>query len=195
MILSGRKNKAVLGIFKTRSEIESCIQALKNDGFETSDISALMPDQMSSDNLTLKKETKAPEGAATGAGAGAVIGGTVGILAGIGALAIPGFGPVIAAGPIMAALAGAGAGGIIGGVGGALIGLGIPEIEAKRYEGIIKRGGLLLSVHADNAKEVDKAKNCLERSGAEDIAATGEAKADWHLFPRKSRDTSQSRRV
>lgn len=194
MILSGKKNKAVLGIFKTRSEVDSAVEALKADGFSTTDISVLMPEQSyGAGQVGLNKASKAPEGAATGATAGAALGATAGILAGVGALVIPGFGPIIAVGPIMAALAGAGAGGIIGGIGGALIGLGIPEIEAKRYEDIMKKGGILVSVHADNSAEVDKAQACLERAGAEDVAATGEAKTDWHLFPKKGRAAESKR--
>src|SRR5205807_3353195 len=126
-----------------------------------------------------EKSTKAPEGTATGATSGAVVGGTLGWLAGIGALAIPGLGPFIAAGPIVAALAGAGAGGVVGGITGALVGMGIPEYEAKRYEGRVKEGGILLSVHSDNSDWTRKAKEILERTGAEDISSTGEAKADW----------------
>ena len=126
-----------------------------------------------------EKSTKAPEGTATGATSGAVVGGTLGWLAGIGALAIPGLGPFIAAGPIVAALAGAGAGGVVGGITGALVGMGIPEYEAKRYEGRIKEGGILLSVHADDSKWVSKAKDILKRTGAEDVASSGEASADW----------------
>ena len=119
------------------------------------------------------------EGATAGAGTGAAIGGTLGWLAGIGALAIPGLGPFIAAGPIMAALAGVGVGGAVGGITGALIGMGIPEFEAKRYEGRIKEGGILLSVHCDDSEWTKKAKEILEHSGAQDVTSTGEAKADF----------------
>jgi hypothetical protein len=129
--------------------------------------------------LRTKKNTKAPEGTATGAGTGAVIGGTLGWLAGIGALAIPGVGPLIAAGPIVAALTGVGVGGAIGSITGALVGMGIPEYEAKRYEGRVKEGGILLSVHSDNSDWTDKAKDILKRTGAEDISSAGEAKADF----------------
>src|SRR4030095_6501020 len=124
------------------------------------------------------KATKAPEGATTGAGTGAVVGGALGWLAGIGALAIPGLGPFIAAGPIMAALAGAGVGGAVGGLAGALIGMGLPEYEAKRYEGRVKDGGILLSVHSDSSEETKRAKEILERTGAQDISSTGEATGD-----------------
>src|SRR5205814_2224080 len=122
---------------------------------------------------------KAPEGASTGAGAGALLGGGLGWLAGIGALAIPGLGPFIAAGPIMAALAGAGVGGAVGGITGALIGMGIPEYEAKRYEGRVKSGGILLSVHSDDSEWTKRAKDILEQTGAQDISSTGEASADF----------------
>ncbi|PIT99270.1 MAG: DUF3341 domain-containing protein [Bdellovibrionales bacterium CG10_big_fil_rev_8_21_14_0_10_45_34] len=172
------KNKVVLGIYQSRSEVERAVEVLKTDGFSTSDISVLMQDKAGSQDFAHTKGTKAPEGAATGASTGAAIGGTLGLLAGIGALAIPGIGPFIAAGPIMAALAGAGVGGAIGGIGGALIGLGIPEYEAKRYEGFVKDGGILMSVHATNSDEVDKAKKCLKETGAKDISSTGEVKAD-----------------
>ncbi len=172
------KNKAVLGIFKLRSEVERAVDALKSDGFLASDISVLMPDSAGSKDFAHTKGSKAPEGAATGASTGAVVGGTLGLLVGIGALAIPGVGPFIAAGPIMAALAGVGVGGTVGGVTGALIGLGIPEYEAKRYESFIKNGGILLSVHADTSEEVTRAKKCLESCGANDISSTSEAKGD-----------------
>lgn len=177
------KNKAVLGIYKTRSEVERAVDALKMDGFSTNDISVLMPDSAGSQDFAHTKGTKAPEGAAAGASTGAVIGGTLGLLAGIGALAIPGIGPFIAAGPIMAAMAGAGVGGALGGIGGALIGLGIPEYEAKRYEGYIKNGGILLSAHASSSDEVAKAKKCLERTGATDISSIDEVKGDWKSAP------------
>ena len=126
-----------------------------------------------------EKGTKAPEGAAAGATAGVAIGGTMGLLAGIGALAIPGFGPFIAAGPIMAALAGAGGGGVVGGLIGALVGIGIPEYEAKRYEGMVRDGGILMSVHCDNSDWVKRAKDVLERTGAHDISSSSEASADY----------------
>lgn len=187
------KNRVVLGIYKTRSEVERCVDSLKMDGFSTADISVLMPDAASSQNFAHTKGTKAPEGAATGAGTGAVLGGTIGLLAGIGALAIPGIGPFIAAGPIMGALAGAGVGGAIGGIGGALIGLGIPEYEAKRYEGYIKDGGILLSVHAASSDEVARAKKCLEQHGAKDISSTGEVKGDWKSATNQAKDTTSNK--
>jgi hypothetical protein len=173
------KNKVVLGIYKSRTEVERAVESLKAIGFFAADISVLLPEGAGSQTFAHTKATKAPEGAATGAGTGAVLGGTLGLLVGIGALAIPGVGPFIAAGPIMAALAGMGVGGAVGGVTGALIGLGIPEYEAKRYEGFVKEGGILLSVHADTSEEVEKAKDCLESTGAHDISSTGETKGDW----------------
>jgi hypothetical protein len=152
---------------------------LRQRGFRNTDISVLFPRNEGTKDFATEKNTKAPEGTAAGAGTGAVIGGTLGWLAGIGALAIPGLGPFIAAGPIMAALAGVGVGGAIGGLTGALIGMGIPEFEAKRYEGRIKEGGILLSVHCDDSDWTKKAKEVLEHTGAEDVTSTGEAKADF----------------
>lgn len=177
------KAKAVFGIYKDRLETERAVSALKFEGFSTSDISVLLPDMAGSQRFAHEKGTKAPEGAATGAGTGAVIGGTLGLLAGIGALAIPGFGPFIAAGPIMAALAGAGVGGTVGGLGGALIGFGIPEYEAKRYEGFVKDGGILLSVHVDTHDRVLIAKRILENTGARDVAVSNEVKKDEKGIP------------
>jgi len=173
------KNTAVFGIYPSRSSVEQAVDALKTQGFRGEDISVLFPHNEGNKEFAVSKETKAPEGAATGAGAGAVVGGTLGWLAGIGLLAIPGLGPFIAAGPILALLAGAGVGGAVGGISGALIGMGIPEYEAKRYEGMIKEGGILLSVHADDAEWTKRARNILEHSGAKDIASTAEAKADF----------------
>jgi hypothetical protein len=173
------KNTAVFGIYRDYAGVENAVDALKAAGYRNTDISVLFPENAGTKDFAHKKATKAPEGAATGAGAGAVIGGGLGWLAGIGALAIPGVGPFIAAGPIVAALAGVGAGGAIGGIGGALIGMGIPEYEAKRYEGRIKEGGMLLSVHSDNSEWTKRAKEILERTGAQDISSTGEARADF----------------
>ena len=172
------KNKSVLGIYSSRSGVENAIGMLRDSGFSHSDVSVLLPENLGSKELATEKGSKAPEGATAGAGSGAVIGGALGWLAGIGALAIPGLGPFIAAGPIMAALAGAGVGGAVGGFTGALVGLGIPEYEAKRYEGRIRKGGILISVHCDTSDEIKRAKEILERSGAEDISSAGEASAD-----------------
>lgn len=183
------KNTAVFGIYTSRTSVEQAVDALKSQGFRGEDISVLFPHNEGNKEFAVRKETKAPEGAAAGAGAGAVVGGTLGWLAGIGLLAIPGLGPFIAAGPIMGLLAGAGVGGAVGGISGALIGMGIPEFEAKRYEGMIKEGGILLSVHADDAHWTKRAKATLERSGAKHVASTGEAKADFaktdRPFPRQ----------
>jgi hypothetical protein len=172
------KNKSVFGIYSSRSAVESAVSALKSAGFQHSDVSVLLPENLGSKEIATEKNTKAPEGATTGAGSGAVIGGTLGWLVGIGALAIPGLGPFIAAGPIMAALAGMGVGGAVGGVTGALVGMGIPEFEAKRYEGRLQKGGILMSVHCDTSEEIKRGKEILERTGAEDVSTAGEASAD-----------------
>src|SRR5438876_9333641 len=171
-------NKAVFGLYSTRRQAESAVDALRAAGFRSTDISVLFPENVGTKDFAHEKGTKAPEGATTGASTGAVIGGTLGWLTGIGALAIPGLGPFIAAGPIMAALAGAGVGGAVGGITGALIGMGIPEYEAKRYQGRVTKGGILLSVHSDNSDWTKRAKEVLERTGAEDISSTGETKGD-----------------
>jgi ActD protein len=173
------KNTAAFGIYPDRTSVELAVDRLKDAGYRNTDISVLFPQNVGSKDFAHEKKTKAPEGVTAGAGAGAVVGGTLGWLAGIGALAIPGIGPFIAAGPIVAALAGAGAGGAVGGLVGALVGLGIPEYEAKRYEGRIKNGGILLSVHCDDSEWTKRAKRILEETGAEDVSSTGEAKADF----------------
>ncbi len=168
-------NTAVFGIYKDRMQVEAAVDLLKRENFSHDDVSVLFSDDKGTRSFAHEKDTKAPEGATAGAGTGAVLGGALGWLVGIGSLAIPGVGPFIAAGPIMAALAGAGVGSVVGGISGALIGLGIPEYEAKRYEGYVKEGGILLSVHCKDADEVKKAKELLERSGAHDIGSQGEA--------------------
>jgi hypothetical protein len=173
------KNTAVFGIYRTRAAAEEAVDALRDAGFRNTDISVLLPENEGTKDFAHKKDTKAPEGATTGATSGAVIGGVLGWLAGIGALAIPGLGPFIAAGPIMGALAGVGTGGVVGGLVGALVGMGIPEYEAKRYEGRIKEGGILLSIHCDSSEWVKRAKELLERTGAEDVASAGETKGDF----------------
>ena len=170
---------AAFGIYSTRAGVESGVMALKDAGFRNTDISVLFPHNEGTRDFAAEKNTKAPEGAATGAGTGAVVGGTLGWLVGIGALAIPGVGPFIAAGPIVAALAGVGVGGAVGGITGALIGMGIPEYEAKRFEGRIKKGGILMSVHCQTSDLTKRAKEILKQTGAEDISSTGEAKADY----------------
>jgi len=177
--MSGKK-VAVFGIYSTRAAVENATNALVQARFPASDISVLLPESQGGPgprDMGTEKATKAPEGAAAGATAGGVIGGTLGLLAGVGLLAIPGLGPFIAAGPIMAGLAGLGVGGAVGGVTGALVGMGIPEFEAKRYEDRLKKGGILLSVHCDTAEEIKRAKEVLERTGAEDVSSTGESSA------------------
>jgi hypothetical protein len=168
------KKTAVFGIYASVEQAERAVDTLVAQGFSNDDISVLLPDNQGSKDFAHEKHTKAPEGTTTGAAAGGTIGGTLGLLAGIGALAIPGVGPFIAAGPIMGALAGVGVGGAVGGLVGALVGMGIPEYEAKRYEGRIKEGGVLLSVHCDTSEEIARAKDVLKRTGADDIASTGE---------------------
>jgi hypothetical protein len=172
------KNIAVFGIYQTPTLAERAVDHLLATGFSNSDISVLLPDDESTRAFAHEKNTKAPEGAAAGVATGGVIGGTLGLLAGIGALAIPGVGPFIAAGPIMATLAGLGVGGAVGGLVGALAGMGIPEYEAKRYEGRVKDGGTLLSVHCDTAEEIAAAKDALKATGGQDIASADEIPAN-----------------
>jgi hypothetical protein len=169
------KNVAVFGIYKTVQLAETAVDHLISKGFSNSAISVLLPDDASTRAFAHEKSTKAPEGTTAGVTTGGVVGGTLGLLAGIGALAIPGVGPLIAAGPIMAALAGVGVGSAVGGVVGALVGLGIPEYEAKRYEGAVKNGGTLLSVHCDTSEQIDVAKTLLKETGAQDIASASES--------------------
>ncbi|MFZ0658467.1 MAG: hypothetical protein WBE78_13405 [Candidatus Binataceae bacterium] len=166
--------KSVIGIAKTQSEAIVIADNLKAAGFTSNDVSVLFPDKQGTKDFAHEQHTKAPEGAATGAGSGAILGGALGWMVGIGALAIPGLGVFIAAGPIMAALAGAAGVAAVGGLTGALIGLGIPEYEAKRYEGKVKDGNILLSIHTEDSKERDRARKILEEGGAQDISYTGE---------------------
>jgi hypothetical protein len=173
------KNTAVFGIYPNRANAEEAVDALRQAGFRNSDVSALLPDNVGTKDFAHEKKTKAPEGTAAGAATGGILGGALGWLAGIGSLAIPGVGPFIAAGPIMGALAGVGAGGAVGGMIGALVGMGMPEYEAKRYEGRVRAGGILLSVHCDNSDWVKRAKQILQETGAEDIASSGESSADF----------------
>jgi len=168
------KNTAVFGIYSTLEQAERGVDALVQGRFSNDDISVLAQDRQGTKDFAHEKHTKAPEGATTGATAGGVLGGTLGLLAGIGALAIPGLGPFIAAGPIMATLAGVGAGGAVGGVVGALVGMGLPEYEAKRYEGRVKDGGVLLSVHCATSAEITRATEILEQTGAQDVSSSGE---------------------
>jgi hypothetical protein len=174
-VFMSAKNTAVFGIYPSPERAESAVDTLIAAGFPSTDISVLLADTASTKEFAHTKETKAPEGTTAGVATGGVVGGALGVLAGIGALAIPGVGPLIAAGPIMAGLAGLGVGGAVGGLVGALVGMGIPEYEAKRYEGRVKDGGTLLSVHCDTSAQIDRAKELLKSSGAEDIASTGES--------------------
>ena len=169
------KKTSVYGIYANASAAESAVQSLIAAGFSNNEISVLMQDNQSTKDFAHEKSTKAPEGTATGVATGGVIGGTLGLLAGIGMLVIPGVGPFIAAGPIMGALAGLGVGGAVGGLIGALVGMGVPEYEAKRYEGRLKTGGVLLSVHCDTSDEITRAKGILTGTGATDISSSGEA--------------------
>jgi hypothetical protein len=173
------KNTAAFGIYSDRSLLEAGVSVLRNNQFRNEDISILLPENVGTKDFGHEKATKAPEGTATGGTVGAAIGGVLGWLAGIGAIAVPGVGPFIAAGPIMGALAGIGAGGVAGGIVGALAGIGIPEYEAKRYEGRIRNGGILISIHCDNSEWTKKAKDILEQTGAEDVSSTGESRADF----------------
>ncbi|MFO0753160.1 MAG: hypothetical protein U0411_07545 [Thermodesulfovibrionales bacterium] len=173
------KNTSIFGIYPDRAGAEEAVDALRRAGFRNTDVSILFAENEGSKDLALEKHTKAPEGAVTGAVSGAVIGGALGWLVGIGALAIPGLGPFIAAGPLVSLLAGIGVGGAIGELAGALIGIGIPEYEAKRYAGRIRKGGVLLSVHSDSDDWTRSAKKILSQTGAEDISTAGEAKPDY----------------
>ncbi|HLH03868.1 MAG TPA: hypothetical protein VKX25_13945 [Bryobacteraceae bacterium] len=176
-IASPARKTSAFGIYPTREMAENAVDRLLEAGFSNEDISVLLQDNPCQPEPTTEKHTKAPEGTTTGVVAGGIIGGTIGLLAHIGVLAIPGLGPLIAAGPIIAALSGIGSGGMLGGVIGALVGFGIPEYEAKRYEGRIKSGGILVSVACDTAESVQKAKQLLKDSGAEDIASVPQTRA------------------
>ena len=170
---------AVFCIAKSELQAIDIVDGLKASGFSSGDVSVLFPDKGASRDFAHERKTKAPEGATAGASTGGVLGGALGWLAGIGALAIPGIGPFIAAGPIVAALAGAGAAGAVGGITGALIGYGVPEYEAKRYEGRIRSGGILLSVHADSAEWAKRASELLTQTGGQDISSASESKGDY----------------
>ncbi len=174
------KNTAAFAIFRSRSEAEIAVNELTAAGFSNQDVSVLMADKSGTRDFATEKNTKAPEGTTTGAGVGGTLGGTLGLLAGIGAIAIPGVGPLIAAGPIVAMLAGVGVGGAVGGMVGALVGMGIPEYEAKRYEGRVKDGGILVSVHCESSEEVSRAKDVLKRAGGDDVASAGEKSVSTH---------------
>lgn len=168
------KKTAVFGIYASVAEAEQAVDALAQSGFPRTDISVLLQEPGGSGDMAHRKETKAPEGTAIGATTGGLIVGALGVLTAIGTLAIPGFGPLLAAGPVVAGLAGLGAGGAVGGLIGALVGMGIPEYVAKRYEGHVRNGGVLLSVHCGTSEDVSRAKNMLAETGAEDISSTGE---------------------
>lgn len=171
-----RGNKVVMGIFDSRSQVESCVDQLKMAGFRNSDISVLMPQMGDTQTFAHEKNTKAPEGAAVGTGTGAVLGGALGWLVGAGIIAtVPVLGPLVAAGPVMAALAGAAAGGAVGGITGTLVGFGIPEYEAKRYETFLKKGGILLSAHVDDREWAEKAKDIMDQCGSHDVTTTTES--------------------
>jgi hypothetical protein len=182
--------KSVFCLARDEAQASRIVEDLKAAGFVSDDISALLPDKSSTKEFAHEKATKAPEGAMTGAGTGGVLGGVLGWLVGIGALAIPGLGPFIAAGPIMAALGGAAVGGAAGGIIGTLIGMGIPEYEAKRYESRLREGRILLAVHSENSDQTKRAKEIFERDGAEDIASSGEERVSD-----KERGTGDYRRA
>jgi hypothetical protein len=184
--MAHNKKTSVFGIYSDIVSADNATDALVRSGFASSDISALLPENLGSKAIGTQKATKAPEGATAGASAGAILGGALGLLAGIGAIAIPGVGPLIAAGPILATLAGVGAGGAVGGLTGALIGMGIPEYEAKRYEGRLQKGGILLSAHCDTSEEIKRAKEIMKNTGAEDISSTGESPSDVSKADRKA---------
>lgn len=178
--------KSVIGIVETQIQAERIVDQLQERGVSSGDISVLFPDKRGTKDFAYEHNTKAPEGAVAGMGAGGVVGGTLGLLAGIGALAIPGVGPLIAAGPIMATLSGAAAGAAVGGVAGALIGLGVPEFEAKTYEGKIRGGNILIAVHTDNSETEKRTKQIFASHGAHDVAVTGDASV-----PKKREHISQ----
>jgi hypothetical protein len=178
------KNKSVFGIYPDRLSVEEAVEALRAAGFRGTDISVLFQENQGTKDFAHEKNTKAPEGATAGGIVGGISGGVLGWLTGIGALAIPGLGPLIAAGPIVAALAGVGAVGAVGGFIGAMAGMGVPEYEAKRFEGRIKAGGALMSVHCDNDDWVKRARDLLKQSGAEDVDWTTESSADFFVSDR-----------
>ncbi len=177
-------NTAVYGLYKDRGGVEGAVDALNHGGFRHTDVSVLFPDNEGSKDFALDNSTKAPEGAVLGAGSIGILGGALGWLAGAGSLAIPGIGPFIAAGPIIGLMAGVGVGGAFGTLVGGMIGMGMPEYEAKRYEGRIRKGGILLSVHCDSEEWVKRAEETLRKTGAEDVASAGEASADYMVSDR-----------
>lgn len=172
--------RAIIGIVESRERAEALVLALQQSGFAPNDISVLFPDRHGTRDFAHEHNTKAPEGAVAGVGAGGAVGGTIGLLAGIGAIAIPGLGAFIAAGPLMAALSGAAAGAAVGGVTGALIGMGIPEIEAKAYEGKLRGGNILIAIHVEDKETEERAADILRRAGAHDVDAAPEASVPSH---------------
>jgi len=178
--------KSVIGIVETQIQAERIVEQLQQRGVSSNDVSVLFPDKRGTKDFAHEHNTKAPEGAVAGVGAGGVIGGTLGLLAGIGALAIPGVGPLIAAGPLMATLSGAAAGAAVGGIAGGLIGMGVPEYEAKSYEGKIRSGNILIAVHTDDGDAEKRTKQIFESNGAHDIAVTGDSSV-----PKKSEQVSR----
>lgn len=178
-------HKVVYGLFETRAALETAVGRLKAEGFSSSDISTLLPSIDGDKEFNPEPDSKANEDSAVGAAGGAVLGGALGWLAGIGTLSIPGLGPFVAAGPILALLGGAGLGGALGGIAGALVGMGLPENEAKHFESVVQTGGLLLSVHAGQGDWMDKAKTIFKECGAHDVSATTDT-----LFGSRFKDTS-----
>src|SRR3954466_12743072 len=187
-------NKSVFGIAKSYSQAERIVEDLQTAGFSPSEISVLMPDTHGRHDMGHVKATKAPEGATTGATTGGGVGGVIGLLAGIGALAIPGVGPLIAAGPIMAALSGTAVGATTGGLVGGLIGLGIPEIEAKRYDQKLRNGNFLIAVDARDSDQVDRAKEIFKNAEAEDIATSSLSKTPRDATSTRVSETRVSER-
>lgn len=173
-------NKTVIGIVDTETQADRVVASLQGSGFAANDISVLLPDRRGTRDFAHEHNTKAPEGAVAGGAGGGLLGGTLGLLAGIGALAIPGLGPFIAAGPLMATLSGAAAGAAVGSVVGALVGMGIPEFEAKKYEGKLRSGNILIAVHVDSGDEQNRAKEILKRENAHDVSSTTEASVPKH---------------
>lgn len=173
------RNISAFGIFPDQATVSDAVEALKAAGFRQTDVSVLYPENLGSKDFAHEKHTKAPEGAVAGGGSGAVLGAALGWMLGAGAMIVPGLEAVAAAGPIMGTLSGMGAGVMLGGLTGAVVGTSIPEYEAKRYEGRVRKGGILLSVHCDNAEWARTARSILKRAGGTHISTAGEAKADF----------------
>ena len=176
--------KAVMCIVQNRDQADAIVTRLHDVGFSNNDISVLFPNKSGTKDFAHEHNTKAPEGAVAGTATGGLLGGGLGLLAGLGALAIPGVGPLIAAGPLLAALSGAAAGATVGGIAGALVGMGIPEMEAKRYEGKVKGGNILVSVHTESADQRKAAEDIFKEASAQDICATNEASVPKASHPR-----------